>query len=366
MESDWKTFRLLNPELSAYAKLRDGAGKEVDSMENVKLDEELRPYGTLVDSIFQPALLVQDNAVIYRNGFARELSIDTVEVLLNAILETPLTAGDHLQFEDWFFTIHACGKDCLLVLSNNPNYHWLAAASAQALRPSLADLYAALDALAQKLEEAEDPAVQKLTAEMMRSLYRMMRTVINTQTAADAHLRAQFARGELDALVARICRDAAYAAASCGLSLHYLAPERPIRLLFDPQQIERAVLNLLSNAFRHAAPDSDVAVQVTQNGESAFIDVCNEIDPTNRPTLAATERGTGLTVVRRIASAHCGTLMMVSTGGRFHIRLVLPLEQAVDIPAAASPIVDYCGGFNRMLLELSDVLPASSYDTRSR
>lgn len=75
--------------------------------------------------------------------------------------------------------------------------------------------------------------------------------------------------------------------------------------------------------------------------------------------------GLGLSLCRRIAEAHGGTLMAESRPGKGS-RFTLSLPDHQSGQQVQDIRFDYSGGFNRTLLALADALPARAFSIRSQ
>ena len=75
--------------------------------------------------------------------------------------------------------------------------------------------------------------------------------------------------------------------------------------------------------------------------------------------------GLGLSLCRRIAEAHGGTLMAESRPGKGS-RFTLSLPDRQSGQQVQDIRFDYSGGFNRTLLALADALPARAFSIRSQ
>ena len=72
--------------------------------------------------------------------------------------------------------------------------------------------------------------------------------------------------------------------------------------------------------------------------------------------------GLGLQLVRRVAELHNGVFLFRPTSDGAAALLALPVcRDCCTTFRTPSPVPDYAGGRNHMLVELSDVLPAKAY-----
>jgi len=125
------------------------------------------------------------------------------------------------------------------------------------------------------------------------------------------------------------------------------------KIPMDTHQIRRVVENFLSNAIKFSPFETTIRLAVWQDGDRSYFDVEDEgpgIAPeeqkllfkefgrtSNKPTAGEKSTGLGLSICRRIAEEHGGTVSMCNLdprGARF--RLELPVKAAVD-PAIEAP-----------------------------
>ena len=123
-----------------------------------------------------------------------------------------------------------------------------------------------------------------------------------------------------------------------GVRLQVAGAAPPLRA--DRLLVQRAITNLVSNAVRHAHPDSAVGIEITSQGTDATIAVSNAgetIAPAHLerifarfyradPARSRIEGGSGLglAIVRSIANAHHGEVAVQSKNGLTTFRLTLP------------------------------------------
>lgn len=149
----------------------------------------------------------------------------------------------------------------------------------------------------------------------------------------------------------------------------------------DPGILEELVLNLLSNALRHAAGCTRIRIILHSAGEQYILSVCDDgcgIPEENMRTVmeryragggpgdAARGPGLGLSAVRCIARLHNGTLMLESREGvGTSVRVSLHRT-----PRPLTPLQSFCPDYEQsydaILTGLSGCLPPEAFDAPFR
>jgi two-component system heavy metal sensor histidine kinase CusS len=200
------------------------------------------------------------------------------------------------------------------------------------------------------LSRARSPeAYREILASNMEEYERIARMV------GDMLFLAQAENGRLPRPVETV----ALAAEARALAEFYeaLAEEKRVRIEVtgsasvtgDQLMLRRALSNLLSNALRHAAPQSMVHMRITRSESMACLAITNQgetiapdqlpriFDRFHRAGAAAGQHGggagLGLAIARSIAAVHGGTIEVDSAGGLTTFRLHLPLSS----PPADTP-----------------------------
>jgi PAS domain S-box-containing protein len=210
------------------------------------------------------------------------------------------------------------------------------------------------------LELLQDGAVGELTADQRELVGRVERNGRRLQLLVEDLLMLSQVevRGMTMNPVETDLREAvrgAYDALEPGLAGRTLAvvlvlPSDPVLHQGDPDQLERMVLNLLSNALKFTPDGGRVEVSLTAGGESSEIVVRDTgigIPEREQPQLftrffrssLATEHavqgaGLGLTIVRAIVGQHGGDIAVVSTEGR-GTTVTVRLPQRAPAPSGA-------------------------------
>ena len=158
---------------------------------------------------------------------------------------------------------------------------------------------------------------------------------------------------DLVALVADIVETVHHRADEAGTQIRWTPPTDLPRLLFDPEGISRAVLNVVSNALDAVEERTDATVEifveadfqkklvrviVGDNGAGMKPETVAEIFDLFVSTKGSRGTGLGLTVSRKILREHGGDIRAESEPGRgSRFVLEFPLTLASDSPPAKLP-----------------------------
>ena len=163
---------------------------------------------------------------------------------------------------------------------------------------------------------------------------------------------------DLVALVSDIVETVQQRAADAGIAIRWTPPADLPRVVFDPEGISRAVLNVVTNALDAVENRPDpwveihveidrpaglVRIIVADNGEGMTAETLAEIFNLFVSTKGSRGTGLGLTVSRNILREHDGDIRAESSlGAGSTFTLEFPLTLEADSPAdlAASPTLD--------------------------
>ena len=246
------------------------------------------------------------------------------------------------------------------------------------LRQSLGNIGAALERLAPPERREEDPELDRSAAVLLRSYYRILRLSGNLAEAAalEEPSTAQLVNDDIVGFCREMVRRAEHPAALMGLRLAFRSEKVSHIIAMDAERMERLVMNLLSNAFKFTPAGGEVVLEVRvvrQWVELRCSDTGCGIPRDRLETVYERYHfpqqadpppyglGLGLPICRRIAWEHGGSLLINSEEGRgTTVTLSLPNTRARK-QALHAPVMDYAGGYNRTLLELSDALPREAF-----
>lgn len=236
-----------------------------------------------------------------------------------------------------------------------------------------------------QLEQIGDPKNMARAAQVNQGLYAMYRAAANIRFAAsEKELRLSRKRINVISWLKNL-GEKLYPL--CELSQRKLVLDLPEAQWFcdlDSDQMERALLNLVSNALKFTEKNEGeicitasktgtgkLRISVRDNGcgipayEMGIIFQRKE----HRPQIPDSRQGIGLglPIARKILRAHGGNLLVesVETVGTA-VHLMLPVCRSQDALILSTEIVrpDYSGGFDKYLLGLADALPSEAFDTR--
>ena len=163
-----------------------------------------------------------------------------------------------------------------------------------------------------------------------------------------------------------------------GLELHYEGPEHSIYSLADAQELERSVLNLLSNAAKFSPGGSVIRCSLTR--QNRILRLCIQDEGSGipddvrgnvfnrylrQPAIEDGRQGLGLglVLVRACAGHHGGAVLIDHPAqGGTRVTMTLAIRQNTGNTLCSPRIrIDYAGERDHGLVELSDVLPVELY-----
>ena len=251
------------------------------------------------------------------------------------------------------------------------------ALAAKELRGTMTGTLISADQLSKKLDP-QDQQIQDQLARLNQSLYRTLRIISNMSDASGwPHLNRQEVRN-ISAIFREIFEKAQTLAESVHVKISYQGLAQDVHTLADQEQLERAVLNILSNALKFMPGGGTIQATLTRKGRMLRLTIQDSgfgIPENIRATLfrrylrqssledSRYGLGLGLVIVQSAAAAHGGTVLIdhPKTGGT-RVTFTIAIRQDSDA-SFRSPIrqPDYAGEWDHALLELSDCLPHTLY-----
>ena len=254
------------------------------------------------------------------------------------------------------------------------------ALAAKELRNPLSGLIAMADRLLPTISK-ENAAAQDEIMGFNRCLFQLLRVVGNMSDAGRYASvgSTRLAQHDICALAYEVFNSAAVKCKEANIALSFSVPQKPVYTLSDPDLLERAIYNLLSNAMKFTPEGGQILAQLVQRGNRLYLTVQDNgsgIDPALRGTVFQMYRrkptiedsrygiGLGMVLVQSAAAVHGGAVLVEQPrdcGSRFTMTIAI---RASSQPGVSSPIlrVDYAGERDHALVELSDALPLRVYD----
>lgn len=343
--------------------------------------EQERKIRDLLDQIHQPGFLVQGNHIQAVNPAAAALLLAPGQEFLPLIhtgqqeytafaecqLCLPLIIGDQCRNA----VIHRM-EDLDLVLLEEPEseeFRSMALVSMELRQPLMQAILSA-----GQLADPKDPAAVKIN----RSLMQMLRLVSNMGDISRYAAASRMEVGDADSFLLELFEKAA-ALYGEDLDICFDGLGQPIFTRMDPEQLERAVWNILANCMKFTPKGGSIRGRLTRQDNVLRLTVEDSgsgISESVRSTLFSRYLrqpgiedsrfglGLGLAIVRTTAANHGGTVMISSAPeGGTRITMTMAIRQEEDT-MLRSPLLrpDYTGGFDHGLVELSDCLPPERYD----
>lgn len=347
----------------------------------------------LLDQLPMPVFLVKDKVITHINQAAQPYSL-TQGMSVSELIYLGKSEYDSfeegrllltLQIENQLYNssvvkIESFDLFCLESVFQNPELKILALA-AQNLRDPLSCAMVNIEKILPSASIEASDELKDQIAQLNRNLYQLHRIVGNMSDAAIYNFR-QGAKKELCeavAFVAEIVKKVATLTEATGIRIELDLLNKPVFCQMDTEMVERSVLNLLSNAIKFSPKDSTIRVSMTSSNEKLYIKVQNGGIGNDRrlqndffsrflrePGLddSRTGIGLGMTFVRGTAAAHGGVVLIEQPAGeglRFTMSFSLAHGNNISLHSPVALPVDYTGGYDHALIELSDLLPPALF-----
>ncbi|MFT9056790.1 MAG: HAMP domain-containing sensor histidine kinase [Ethanoligenens sp.] len=225
-------------------------------------------------------------------------------------------------------------------------------------------------------ETPENTGVKGYLRLIMQNCYRLLRfsetitDIARLQMNGDVlHLK----NGDIGLFVRNLCNAANMLTSEIGLPILCKVPSKPVEVCFDPVRLQRALLNLISNACRYTRAGNRIRVRVELTEKNVVVTVSDRgagIDQTLLADLLSSDGsstadenafvgdGLGLLFVKTVVEKHGGTLAIDSRIGEgTNVAFTLPLRKNGEVPSYMAQE----GGrylenrFSAVYVELADV-----------
>lgn len=347
--------------------------------------EQHSDLNTMLQQLPQPAFLVEKGRVAAVNSAASACLVQVGQNFSDLLITGQAEYGE-FDKGSLFVTLSLCGiqRDAwltrmdgfdLVVADETKSQEKLQvlALAATVLRGPMSGLMTMSEEFFPAAVEGRE-ALETKAAQMNRRLYQLLRIVGNMSDAVDFANPGRMETLEICGFFEEILRKAVSLTDKSGVQLRYELPMEAIFTLANPDKLERAVLNQLSNAMMHGMKGTQVLFRLTKKNRRIYISVTNvpadgdaRTDLHNRylrvPGLEDPRHGIGLgmLLMQNAATVHDGAVLVDRVGEHLRVTLSLPIKQGTG--QVRSPVwgMDYAGERDHCLIELSDVLPAEAY-----
>jgi len=356
------------------------------------MEERLDAFGML-DLMVRPGFCVKDNTIVHANQAALALTV-TPDTLVSSLLHTG--KEEYAAFSEGclYLTLEINGECRSASVTRMGEYHVFLldqdaehaqlqamALAARELREPLAKAMITADRLFPMAALQEDPGIREQVARMNRGLLQMLRVISNMSDAQRycADRGADLETRDVTALMQDIFERSADLVSHTGLTLSFRNLDAPVDCLVDSEKLERAVLNILSNAIKFTPNGGTVDCSLTRRNNMLCLQVRDSgsgIPDSIRGQLHRRYQrqpgieegrygiGLGMVLIRSTAAIHGGTVLVdhpEGSGTRITMTLAIRKPQSGTL---RSPVlrVDYAGERDHTLMELSETLPAFLYE----
>jgi len=242
--------------------------------------EDQKDMFGLLDMMVQPVFCVKENTIIRSNAAAQQLFFhvgDDIRPLLEYGAEeyASFTGGClYLSLSMAGQPIGASvrridGTDIFELDTENESLRVLALAASQLRKP----LSGVLSQTALLLDSQEDPETLQQLSRLNRSLYQLLRVLGNMSDAEYAASQCRMETVDVPAIFREIFEKAQTLIGHSSTRLSYEDLKETIYCLADPAQLERAVLNILSNAVKFTPEGGSVTASLVRRGRTLRLTV---------------------------------------------------------------------------------------------
>ena len=340
-----------------------------------------------------PCFAVQDGKIVMINESAKNHFFETGKEI-NDILLTG--HEEYSAFTDGCLYLTLCAHGCvydaavlavdnfhLFLMEHTPSRSELQALAlaSQQLRIPLADILAATDGLFSRDNDNISEAEKQNINQINKGIYQLLRLIGNMSDAARylENPQSDLTTENITAIIEEVMEKSTTLLTDAGITLRFRTDPKPVYALASKERLERAVYNLVSNAAKFSDAGAVIDAVITVKNNLMYFTISNPGDGIakeirgnifNRflrpPALEDHRFGTGLgmVIVHSAAAAHGGTVLVEHPAdGGTKVTLTIKLNRsAKPIVRSTTFSVDYAGGHDHGLLELSDVLPESTFD----
>ena len=346
----------------------------------------------MVGHLRHPAFCVKEGIIVNVNAAAASRMIEpgtpVSQILKTGADEYPEFSGGCL-----YLMLNVCGQDLGFSVSRKNGFDLFhleqdaaepelraMALAARELREPLAGIMVTADRLFAAADAEADPDTAVHMARINRGLFQMLRLISNMSDAGRyaASGSVTMEVKNVSTLLDEVFAKAADLVEQSGVHLEYSGISEPIYSLVNSELLERAVLNIISNAMKFTPGGGHIHAKLLRRGSKLYLSILDSgsgIAESTRSSLFSRYTrepgvedgrfgiGLGFVLIRSAAQQHGGTVLVdqpADCGARITMSLAIRPGSGNQV---RSPIlkVDYAGERDHGLLELSDVLSSDFY-----
>lgn len=349
-----------------------------------------KDFCNLLERVNCPAFIAQEGIVAYANEDAQQLGIQA-----KAKVSSYLKNDDYYSLikDGHIYTklqINALEKNVAIERTEKYDIFYLdvndrlahlrtLSLAAQVLRGPLSDALNAVETML--ITRPKSDVVQNEIPILNRSLHQLQRTICNFADIPDYDVKPTltYEDSNITKFMYEVTEKAKTVLEQNNITLEYSGLNRPLYCLIDREKIERATLNLISNAIKFREPDTAIHVTLERVNNRIIISVTNSCQSASSivhskffdqycrsPGIGSTLFGMGLGIplAQSCATAHGGALLAdAPESDKIRVTMTFPIRIKTETTVRSTTLrgADYCGEFDHLLIELSDVLPPTFY-----
>ena len=353
--------------------------------------EEKKDTLGMLDLMIRPGFCVKENRIIKVNHAAEGLLLtpgSDIRPLLLTGEEEYAAFTDGCLYLTLNLSSHSCGASVtrmdgidvfLLEQESDSSELRSMALAARELREPLTNVMITAENLFPLSAAEDDPRSSEQVARLNRGLFQLLRIIGNMSDAERYTAVSRQETVDIPGLFAEIFEKAEALVSHAGITLTYDGPDQPIYGLANREQLERAVLNILSNAIKFTPKGGTIAAKLTRSGRMLRLSVTDSGSGIaqsvrssvfsrylRQPALEDSRYGIGLgmVLIRTAAAHHGGTVLIDQPDGKgTRITMTMTIRQSEQSTLRSNILrVDYAGERDHGLIELSECLPTELYE----
>lgn len=356
------------------------------------MESSLNPQ-KMLDIALSPAFLVENNFIVYVNPAAQQR-----QVVVGTSVTDYITVGaeEYAEFTNGklclVLTLSGVSVNATVVRDNQYHIFYLEsdytepelrafALAAQHLREPLSNAMICANGLLPNLSVQGAADLQDQLSQLNKNLHQLHRAICNMSDAVEYQNTrpSRFEYREVGSIFNEVMEKASLLLSKGNHTLQYTGLSNHINTTVDAEKLERALLNMISNAVKFSPKDSVITASLRSSKNRLYFSLqnnCSNYADTQlgniysnylrEPGIEAPNKGIGLgmAIVQKTAAAHGGTLLLEQSdvfGIRFTMTVAIEPAKSTKLRSNVQLPIDYTGGYDHALTELSDVLPAELY-----